>query len=586
MMPRIGSVASLLKAFAPDLRAHGRTLGAAYLMELVTVAAAVTAPWPLKVIIDQVLGGAPLPAWAARLGIGRDGEVLLLTGGFLLLIGIGAWAASVSRVFTARARERITVALRDRLVTHLQTLPPTIRTEHRSGELVLRLVGDTDMFVRLLAKTLPLLFRFLATAVATIGAMFWMAPRLGLLGILALPAFVLMVRHYGPRLTAAARRKRRREGEVAAYSQEIVRGLPVIQALGGDRRVRRLFGELNARTLAAGVAETRIGAALERALELARGLAVALVTAGGALLVLRGRLTVGELTVLCAYTNQLLKPAEKINDLAEATSRGLAAGERLLSLLALRPLVEDAPGARELTRTRGRIEARGLCFSYPDPHGRGIPVLRGVDLTLEPGRLTVLIGRSGAGKSTLVNLLVRIFDPTSGSLTLDGLPYAGITLRSLRGQIGVMAQDLHLFSGTLRDALAVGESEPGDDRLWEALALVAMADFVRALPNRLDTLLGEDGLNLSGGQRQRLSLARAFLTDRPVLLLDEPLANVDAVSAGIILEALRSLKRDRACLAITHQPELLAHADVIYRLEDGRLMRESTTPSQLVEAAG
>jgi ABC-type multidrug transport system fused ATPase/permease subunit len=201
-------------------------------------------------------------------------------------------------------------------------------------------------------------------------------------------------------------------------------------------------------------------------------------------------------------------------------------------------------------------------------------VLRGVDMRLESGRLAVLLGQSGAGKSTIMSLLVRLYDPTGGDILLDGRPLREITLRSLRAQFAVMTQDTHLFSGSLRRALIPDGAEPTEERIWEALALVALDDFVRTLPRQLETKLGEDALNLSGGQRQRLSLARAFLLDRPVLLLDEPLANVDDASAAVILRALDSLRATHTCLAITHQTQLLDYADVVYRLDGGRVFAE------------
>ncbi|HYJ45612.1 MAG TPA: ABC transporter ATP-binding protein, partial [Pyrinomonadaceae bacterium] len=281
-----------------------------------------------------------------------------------------------------------------------------------------------------------------------------------------------------------------------------------------------------------------------------------------------------ELTIFTAYVAQLLKPVEKLNDLSETAGRGFAGGARLLSLLEHRPLVEDAEDAVEVNRALGVVEFQDVWFKYPGEEKRGEFVLRGVCLRLEPGRLSVLIGPSGAGKSTIMSLLVRLFDPTCGRITLDGHPLHKIKIRSLRSQVAIMTQDTHLFSGSLRRALIPDGAEPGEERIWEALSLVALDGFVRSLPGGLDTRLGEDALNLSGGQRQRLSLARAFLMDRPVLLLDEPLANVDAVSAAVILKALDRLRETRTCLAITHQTELLDYADVVYRLDGGKTIEE------------
>ena len=211
-----------------------------------------------------------------------------------------------------------------------------------------------------------------------------------------------------------------------------------------------------------------------------------------------------------------------------------------------------------------------MCFEYAGR--RHAPVLRGVNLKLVPGELAVLVGASGAGKSTLLSLLVRLFDPTSGQILLDGRPLPSITVRSLRQQIALMAQDTHLFAGSLREALAPTGEKLADKDVWKALAFVAMEDFVRAIPGTLDAMLGEDGVNLSGGQRQRLSLARAVLLDRPILLLDEPTSNVDADSEAVIASALGRMREGRTCLAITHRLSLFDHADVVYRLEDGRLV--------------
>ena len=419
-----------------------------------------------------------------------------------------------------------------------------------------------------------MLFQNVATVLLILVVMLWLDLRLAAFGVVLVPALAAVIRHYSKSLWAASRDKRRHEGKVSGLAQEIVRGLPVIQALGGERQARTRFERRNRKRLSAGVEETRVAVRMEQTLQVAQGFALALMTGAGALLVLRGQLTVGELTVFAAYVAQLLKPIEKLNDLSETAGRGFAGGERLLSLLSQKPSVEDAPGAFEVGRARGLVEFRNVWFKYPNEDERAEYVLRGVDMRLEPGRLSVLVGQSGAGKSTIMSLLVRLFDPTGGDVLLDGRPLREITLRSLRAQVAVMTQDTHLFSGSLRRALVPDGAEPTAEEIWEALALVALDDFVRELPRQLETKLGEDALNLSGGQRQRLSLARAFLLDRPVLLLDEPLANVDDASAAVILRALDSLRATRTCLAITHQTQLLDYADVVYRLEDGRVFAE------------
>ena len=571
----------LVKTFGPDLWKHRTSLTWSYFLRTVAIAAALFAPWPLKLIIDRVITSQaePLVFPGTIRELSPEQMVLLMTGLFLLVTVTGALANAREKIISARIRERLTLSLRDRLLGHLQTLAPTFRNVNRSGEVVLRLVDDSDLFVRVLTKTLPLLFQQFATLVLTLGVMFVVDVRLGLLGLFLVPILALVCRHYSTRLWAASRRKRKHEGKVSGLAQEIVRGLPVIQALGGESEARRKFEKRNAKRLKAGVEETRVAVRMERTLQILQGAALALVIGGGAILALRRQITIGELTLFTAYVTQLLKPIEKLNDLAETSGRGFAGGERLLALLDQEALVKDAPGALELQRAKGVVEFHEVWFEYPESSvSRGV-VLRGIDLRLQPGRLTVLRGESGAGKSTILSLLVRLFDPTAGEILLDGVDLRQIKLKSLRSQVAIMTQELHLFSGTLRSVLAPPEVEVTEEKLWDALSLVALDDFVRALPERLETPLGEDGLNLSGGQRQRLSLARAFLLDRPILLLDEPLANVDATSAAVILKALEKLRAGRTCLAITHESTLLNYADEVYQLAAGRIVQATASPA-------
>ena len=580
------TVRELVRTFGPDLWVHRRAVVAGYLYRSIAIGVTLLAPWPLKVIIDHVVGTRPLPRIIQLLGpdLSKEALVGVLAALIVALALLRALAEMLQATTNARLRERLNMQLRDRMLAHLQTLPPTIRTTHRSGELVMRLVGDVDLFIRLQIKTLPAIFEHGVTSIATMVLMFWLQPVLALVTVAMLPGLAVLVRHYGIRLGRASREKRRREGEVAGLAQEIVRGLPAIQALGGEQHARERFKRMNARSLEAGVDETRATAEMERTLRTVYGLATAATIGGGAILVLRGSLTLGALTVLATYLSRLLNPIERLNDIADTASKGFAGGERLMGLLDLRPAVQDAPGALDIGRARGVIELRDVHFEYGGR--RPAPVLRGVNLRLEPGRLTLLVGRSGAGKSTLISLLVRLFDPSSGTILLDGRPLPAISIRSLRSQISMMSQDTHLFAGSLRQALIPTGAAVDDERVWEALTLVAMDEFVHTLPDRLETPLGEDGVNLSGGQRQRLSLARAFLLDRPILILDEPTSNVDAASEALIAKALERMRPGRTCLAITHRLTLFDQADVVYRLEDGKIVEQTKGLRLLSSAAG
>lgn len=569
-----GVVSRLSRTFGGDLWTHRWALTLSSLLEIVAAGAAILTPWPLKLLIDSVIAHKPLPRLLAALdpGLPAEGLVIALAAAYLLVTAIGAGATAWQKILDARVAEQVNLELRDRVLMHLQALPPTIRGTHRSGELVLRLVDDVKVFVRLHMKTAPLIFRYVTTSILTIAVMFWIEPRLGLLALVLVPVLIAVAFRNGRQLHEASRRKRHHEGEVAGLAQEIVRGLPTVQVLGAEEHARERFGSTNARSLEAGMHEIRLEVGMERSLNVAKGCAVALVIGGGTVLVLRGRLTVGVLTLFPSYIANLLKPVEKINDLASSVSKGLAAGERLLALLEHAPEVRDGAAALDIGRARGALELEDVHFAYPDSDGRSTPVLRGVSLRLEPGRFTVLLGESGAGKSTIVSLLLRLFDPSAGTIRLDGRPITDISLRALRAQFAVMIQDTHLFAGTVREALTPVGAEIDDERLWEALARVGLDGFFRGITAGLETPLGEDGVDLSGGQRRRLALARAFLLDRPILVLDEPLEGVDSANEAVIVEALERIRDSRTCLVITHRPSLLDSADAVYRLEGGRIV--------------
>jgi ATP-binding cassette subfamily B protein len=567
---RVG-IGRVFREFIPALLQYRGALVLSLVFSLLAVAATVLMPWPLKYIIDSVLVDHPLPGWMGGLvGDMAAGTLVLLFGAAgAAITSAGALCAATEKKINARMREQMTLDLRERVLRHIQVLPITHRAGDRSGELSLRLVDDVHHVVRLLSKTVPITLRHLVTMLAIFVVIFGMDLRLGAAGLVLVCTLAVLTRFYVRPLGLATREKRREEGAVAGLSQEIIRALPAIQALGTEDEVRQRFIETNQRSLSSGVRETRVAVSMEQMMQIANGIVLAVIVVWGGLEVLNGKLTIGTLTVYIAYIVQILKPVEKINELASTFARGIARGETLLRLLDRVPAVTDSQHAIQLDRSPGQIELRSVHYSYPSAGDRGAQVhaLRNINLTIAPGTLTVVTGPSGAGKSTLLMLLLRMLEPDAGQLLIDGIPYADIRLSSLRAQFAVMLQESHVFAGRIRDCLQPGSEGLPDAALWRVLEQVALGDFVRALPNGIDAALGESALNLSGGQRARLCLARALLMDRPFLLLDEPLANVDPESQLIILEALQRTRGKRTCVAVSHQTGIEAIADRVLRLD-------------------
>ncbi|MCB1985398.1 MAG: ABC transporter ATP-binding protein [Burkholderiales bacterium] len=572
----------IFQIFLPMLWVHRNKLIIAYFWGLIAVSAVLLAPWPLKYIIDNVLAGKPLPGWFdfVTAGMSPVSLVLALAVATALIAVIGALSSAAEKMRNARIREQLDREVRSKVLQHIQNQPASMFDQHKSGELVLRLVDDGDKVVRLLTKTTPVIFRHLATTFLAFVAMVLVSPLLGLLGGIIVLGLAMLVRRYAEPLRLASRNKRKAEGDVSALAQEIIRGLANTQALGMEQKVSERFNDKTRISKHAGVEETRVVVDMERIMQLANGLAIALIIGGGGLLVLKGQLTLGSLTVCMAYIIQLLKPVEKINDLAFSVSRAMVRGENLVHLLDQHSKIQNNPNAVILNNPKGEIRFEQVSFTYPpnpDSHKDNClvndgQVLNNINFVLEPGKLTLLTGPSGSGKSTLLNLMLRMMDPTSGAIYFDGVPYPDIQLKnSLRRQFAVMLQRNYVFAGSLHEHFYIAGREPEDAQIWHALEMVAMTDFVKKLPQGLYTTLGEDAVNLSGGQRARLALARTFLMDRPVLLLDEPLANVDPESREIILDALDCIRAGRSCLVVTHQFEMADRADRIVVLRNGQL---------------
>ena len=571
---------------------RGRLLSA-YLLGLIAVGATALLPWPLKLTIDHVLTGHPLPAmldtaWRKLTAYyhimpSNTDFAVLLAACYAVIAVVGAICAAAEKKIGARVRERLVLSIRDTILAHVQCLPLALRSNYRKGEMVLRLIDDVQQLVRLLTKTMPVIFKHIALSVLTLAVMFWIEPGLAFAGLVVIAILAMVVVFFGRGLHQASRDKRAQEGSVAGFAQEAIKVLPTTQALGSEEHMRERFRSINRKSLAAGVRAVEVAVGMERAMQIINGCAIALMMGAGTLLVLRSRMTLGDLTVFIAYMTQLLKPVEKINELASSVSRGVSRGERLAALLDEKSVRRDDPDSYSIRNCRGVIEFCSVDFAYPDTPG-GHLLLRNAGFRLQPGQLTLLTGASGSGKSTLVSLLLCQLEPLSGQIRLDGVPYSRISLSSLRGQYAIMLQDHDLIAGTLRDALWMSSEPMDDDRIWEVLAMVDMERHLRQLPAGIDVDLAEDAINFSGGQRARLSLARALLLDRPIMILDEPLANIDAQSQKVILDALDRIRTEKTCLVISHQPILVEWVDVVLTLKEGNLL--VSRPDRSLAATG
>lgn len=546
------NLARTIRRFGPLLRSQARRIGLIVLASLAASALAVLAPVPIKLVIDGVLGGAT-PAPLARLT--PEPLVVVLALSAAVLAALAAIFSAFEKRLSARAREELTRQLRLACLDRFMRLTPVCVGGDRQGELALRLIDDSQQVARLFTKTGPVIARHALVFILALAAMAWVSVWLALLALVICAVLAALVRLSAAPLGAAARAKRKQEGRVAASAQEMLRLIAFIQSSGSEQIMCDRFDTTNRAALAQGVRETVAAVRLEQAMQIANGLALALIVGAGGWLALRGTISAGDLAIAVLYLGQMLKPLEKINELASAITGATSRAGRLAELLD-RPDLLDRSGQHQVQADPVALEWRGASFAWPGGRRIGFG-----NLKVAPGKLVALSGPSGAGKSTLLALLTRLVDPGEGELLLDGIAYREWDIDALRSHFAIAPQSPPLMAGTVRDWLALGDPAAGDAQYYHALAAVSLQAAVRE-KGGLDAPLGEAGAGFSGGEQARLSLARALLAKRPVLLLDEPLANVDARSAAIILRALEREKGHRTIIIISHQPLPAGLADM------------------------
>jgi ATP-binding cassette, subfamily B, bacterial len=549
-----------VRRFAAFLKNQKMRLALILLASIVASGFATAAPLPIKLVIDGILTGKA-PGWMPGT-LTPAGQITALAGAAALLAMLAALFSAIEKNISASAREQLTRDIRLACLDRFLALTPLCTAADRQGELGLRLIDDGQQVARLFTKTGPVILRYALIFFLTLGALFWLNLWFGVLGAAIALLLSVMVRFAARPLGEAARAKRKQEGRVAASAQEILRLLPFVQASGGEAQIRGGFDDINREALATGVTETMAAVRLERMMQIANGVALALVVGCGGYLALHDMVTAGDLAIAIIYLNQMLKPLEKINELASAVTGATSRAGRLAELLD-RPDPMDRSGTHRIDRAKGEIGLRGVSFAYP-----GARPLQLGSFVLPAGSVVALTGPSGAGKSTILALLTRLFDPENGEISLDGVHYADWQIESLRAQFALAPQAPPLLTGSVREWLSLGNGTPSDEACEKALASVALDRMIR-LRGGLDAHVREGGAGFSGGEQARLSLARALVADRPVLLLDEPLANVDPASAAIILAAIAREKGKRTIIIVSHQEVTAGLVDIRIGISDG-----------------
>jgi ATP-binding cassette, subfamily B, bacterial len=529
-------------------------------------------PWPIKWLVDYVFGKQSPPNWLANLwpAITSGNAAAGITAvclSILVLAILHRTVITLGHFFLIRVGARIVQQLRCTACDHLHRLSIAFHDRNKVGDSLYRVAYDSHAAQAMINGALvPSLtgILLLTGAVIIMLRMNWL---LTITTLAVAPLFVLIIRGFSKRIDQQSRRYHENESKLVSSVQESLSSIRAIQAFTLEPAAGQRFREQSEESLEANQQMTRTQLIYSACAGLAVSIGTAAVVWVAGHQVLNGALSIGDILIFLAYLGMLYQPMNTFSQSASVIQSANAQLRRVFEIIDAAPDIRDRPHATTLKSVRGEIEFRNVSFEY-DP---GRPVLSKLNLTVRPGQVIAIVGRTGAGKTTLASLLLRFYDPTSGSIHLDGHDLRELRLEWLRRQVSVVLQDPILFSTTIAENIAFGLSGATRQQIEMAAHRAQADEFIRKIPESYNAMLGERGVNLSGGQRQRLSIARAFLKNAPILILDEPTSALDTHTEEALLTALKDLMAGRTTFVIAHRLSTIRQADVILVLENGRI---------------
>ncbi|HMM62486.1 MAG TPA: ABC transporter ATP-binding protein [Mesorhizobium sp.] len=515
-------------------------------------------PIAVKWFIDQLL---PTQQW---------GLILLASLGLLALYVANTGLMAVVVYWGHMLGINIETEMRRKSFDHLQKLSFAFYDNNKTGHLVARVTKDLEEIGEVAHHGPEDLFIAVMTFVGAFALMLTINPKLALITAAVVPLVAWVTSRYGARMTRNWQMLYRSVGDFNVRLEENIGGMRVVQAFGNEDYERDLFARDNWNYRKTKLAAYRIMAASMSLSYLSMRLIQLIVMIAGSYFVLTGELSNGGFVSFLLLVGVFFRPIDKINSVIETYPKGFAGFQRYLDLLDTQPDIMDRPGARTVKDLRGEIRFRDVAFGYAG----GRPVLDGVNLDLKAGETVAFVGPSGAGKTTLCSLIPRFYEIDGGSIQIDGIDIRDMTLASLRSQIGIVQQDVFLFGGTIRENISYGRLDAPEADIVQAVKRARLDKLVEALPDGLDTVIGERGVKLSGGQKQRLAIARMFLKNPPILILDEATSALDTETEREIQQSLAELAQDRTTLVIAHRLATIEHADRIVVLNHGKVVEQ------------
>jgi len=532
-------------------------------------------PWPLKIVIDRVLSHKPsrvpfIRAWLDSASFTRQE---FLYGACLATFVIAVLTGLLTYYYThvmGQVGQRFVYELRRNLFAHIQRLSLRFHDRQRTGDLTSRLTSEVQAIQDMIANGLIMLGSNFFLLTGMLALMFWLSWQMALATLSVAPLLLWVAFRYTRRLKVAAREARLSTRRMAALAHETFASIRIVQGLAQEEQQDERFQEQSEGNLQAYLETVRYQAQVTPLVDVLAAVGLMIVMWYGATQVLDGVMTTGDVVIFFAYVTGFYSPMKALARFSYLFNRASLGAEGVAEVMCIRSELVDRKGARPAPRLQGAIDLQRVSFEY-EP---GRPVLCDLNLSIFPGQKIAIVGSTGAGKSTLVSLIPRFYDPTQGSVCIDGKDIRDFTVTSLREQISLVLQDSLLFSGTVRENIAFGRPNATDEEILTAARLANADEFIQDLPNGYDSTVSERATTLSGGQKQRIAIARAILRDAPILILDEPTSSLDAAAEHTVMEALGRAAAARTTIIIAHRLSTVRLADRIMVLERGRIVEE------------
>ncbi|WP_091604480.1 ABC transporter ATP-binding protein [Micromonospora mirobrigensis] len=544
---------------------------------------------PAGSTLDQAVAGARaagndnLADMLARMdvvpGVGIDfdalGRVLLLALGLYLAASLLSWWQGW---LLNGVVQRTVLRLRADVEDKLNRLPLPYFDRQPRGELLSRVTNDIDNISQTLSQTLSQLLTSVLTVVGVLAMMFWISPVLALVALVAVPLSVIVTRLIAKRSQRRFIAQWRHTGELNGQIEEAYTGHELVKVFGRQREVEAAFAAKNEELFQASFGAQFISGIIMPAMMFVGNLSYVAIAVVGGLRVASGTMSLGDVQAFIQYSRQFTQPLTQVASMANLLQSGVASAERVFAVL---DAEEQTPDRVASARVDGRVEFEHVSFRYkPDK-----PLIDDLSLVAEPGHTVAIVGPTGAGKTTLVNLIMRFYELDAGRITLDRQDISTMTRTELRGRIGMVLQDTWLFGGTIRDNIAYGRPGAGEEEILAAARATFVDRFVRSLPDGYDTVINEEGSNVSAGEKQLITIARAFLAEPSLLILDEATSSVDTRTEVLLQRAMAALRSDRTSFVIAHRLSTIRDADLILMMEHGRIV-EQGTHEELLAAGG